>query len=67
MNTKFIIYTDRKKQTRWRAVRAGRTVADSGEAYRRAAICVRSLKAFIASCKLDRFDFDNQTKTSFEV
>jgi uncharacterized protein YegP (UPF0339 family) len=47
--TEFIVYRDREEQWRWRAKRAGRIVAESGEGYRRRASLFRALRRFIGS------------------
>lgn len=65
--TTFVIYTDRKGETRWRATRKGRVVAESGEGYRRAKACWRSLLRFVDSIVGSNWNYDNQTKTEFEV
>lgn len=44
---KFVIYTDKAGQARWRLVaKNGRTVADSGEGYHSEGNARRALKAF---------------------
>jgi len=47
--TTFEIYRDKKREFRWRAVRKGRIVCESGESYKRLPTMRRSLTAFLAS------------------
>jgi uncharacterized protein len=43
----FHIYKDRKKEFRWRLVASnGKTVADSGEGYKRRTMCKKSVMRF---------------------
>jgi uncharacterized protein YegP (UPF0339 family) len=57
MKTIFSLYQDKKKEWRWRAERAGRIVADSGEGYKRRATCRRSMIRFIKSLVAEQYDY----------
>lgn len=46
MKTTIEIYKDRKREWRWRALRKGRIVADSGEGYEKRVSCLRSFLRF---------------------
>lgn len=54
MKTHFTIY-EAKDGWRWRAKRAGRIVAESGEGYVKKAGCLRSMIRFICSIMSDNF------------
>jgi len=55
MTTKIEIYQDKNREWRWRALRSGRIVAESGEAYKRRATMMRSLQNFIASLQAFKY------------
>lgn len=44
---KFTLYKDRKKEWRWRLVKNGRIVADSGEGYKRKGACKKMIEKII--------------------
>lgn len=48
MKTRVEVYIDSQKEWRWRAVRKGRTVADSGEGYKRRGKAVTEARKLIA-------------------
>lgn len=47
---KLVIYKDQKGQFRWRAVRSGRIVAESGEGYLRKRSLNRTLDNLVYAC-----------------
>lgn len=49
VQTKFTVYRAKDGGWRWRAKRAGKIVADSGETYNRLPACERSLTRFLDS------------------
>ena len=49
MKTKFELYRGRNLDWRWRAVRAGRIVADGSEGYKRRPTLLKSLKHLLKS------------------
>lgn len=49
MKTYFEVWLAKPKEWRWRARRAGRIVAESGEGYKARVICIRSMDRFIQS------------------
>ncbi len=49
MKTRIEVYEDNKLEWRWRAVRKGRTVADSGEGYKKRAQAMSEARKILAS------------------
>lgn len=44
---KFTLYKDRKKEWRWRLIKNGRIIGDSGEGYKRKGACKKMIEKII--------------------
>lgn len=47
LQMKFHLYRDRKKEWRWKLIKNGRVIADSGEGYKRKGACKRMIEKII--------------------
>ena len=48
---KFHLYRDRKKEWRWKLIKNGRVIGDSGEGYKRKADCMRMVTRIIMNAQ----------------
>ena len=52
------IYRDKAREWRWRCVRGGRIVCDSGESYTRRRDCARAWQAFAGAMLCERWTME---------